>query len=397
MNKLKKAFCILLTLILIFTFQPIAFAGEANTELKFDKNGEFTILHLTDWHCAYPLPAVHKQLVLEAIAAAKPDFVVLGGDLSEAAPEDQPAAIKEICEILVDAKLPFVITFGNHDYMHDYTIDEMFAFYKEYGGEYFIGTDEKPELFGCGTCSLPVYSNDGSRVAYNIYCFDSGDRTIEDGENKGYDSVHADQIEWYKEKAEELKNENGGQYLPAVVFQHIIVQEIYDKLFPATDKTDGSGVMKYEGKQFQMKPFPNLSNIKKGYTFEHPCPGYHNYGQLDAMSKNGDVRAIFCGHDHYNSFEVEINGVDIVNTPSIKPHILLRKINWGPRVITLHEDGGYESLVLMACMLAENEDSQLVEVGAVSRTELFIVKVWKGLVDNSLKFWEKVTDKLYDF
>ncbi len=169
MNKLKKAFCILLTLILIFTFQPIAFAGEANTELKFDKNGEFTILHLTDWHCAYPLPAVHKQLVLEAIAAAKPDFVVLGGDLSEAAPEDQPAAIKEICEILVDAKLPFVITFGNHDYMHDYTIDEMFAFYKEYGGEYFIGTDEKPELFGCGTCSLPVYSNDGSRVAYNIY------------------------------------------------------------------------------------------------------------------------------------------------------------------------------------------------------------------------------------
>lgn len=46
---------------------------------------------------------------------------------------------------------------------------------------------------------------------------------------------------------------------------------------------------------------------------------------------------------------------------------------------------------------AENEGSQLVEVGAVSRTELFIVKVWKGLVDNSLKFWEKVTDKMYDF
>ena len=32
------------------------------------------------------------------------------------------------------------------------------------------------------------------------------------------------------------------------------------------------------------------------------------------MSRNGDVRAVFCGHDHYNSFTVEIDGVDIVAT-----------------------------------------------------------------------------------
>ena len=33
------------------------------------------------------------------------------------------------------------------------------------------------------------------------------------------------------------------------------------------------------------------------------------------MSRNGDVRAVFCGHDHYNSFTVEIDGVDIVAAP----------------------------------------------------------------------------------
>ena len=394
MKLLKKAIlCLLTAIFLLSALTPICFAKSADSCLRFDQNGEFKILHLTDWHCDYPLPAVHKTLVLESIAEADPDLVVLGGDLSEASTEDQPAAIKEICEIFVQAEIPFVITFGNHDYMHGYTIDEMFAFYKEYGGEYFIGTDEDPALFGCGTCSIPVYSNDGSNIAYNIYCFDSGDSV----EGKGYDSVHPDQIEWYQSKAEELKKANGGNYVPSVVFQHIIVQEIYDKLFPVAKKLDFTGLREYDGITYKLKAIPNLSNIRDGYIFEKPCPGYYNHGQLDAMSKNGDVRAIFCGHDHYNSFTVEIDGVDIVNTPSVKPHILLRKINWGPRVITLHEDGACESRVITACELAEKDGSNLVSSGGVSRIELFIVKIWKAFADVSMSFWKKVTGITYKF
>ena len=51
----------------------------------------------------------------------------------------------------------------------------------------------------------------------------------------------------------------------------------------------------------------------------------------------------------------------------------------------------------MACELAQKEDSKLIEVGAVKRTEIVIVKIWKKLVDSSLHLWEKVTDKKYDF
>ncbi len=396
MNSLKKSICIFLALVMLESVATVCFARENVSDLKFNENGEFTVLHLTDWHCDYPLPALHRQLVLESLAEASPDLVVLGGDLSEAANEDQPAAIKEICEIFVEAKIPFLITFGNHDYMHGYSIDEMFSLYREYGGEYFISTDENPDLFGCGTCSIPVYSNDGSRVAYNIYCFDSGDRTVEDGEDKGYDSVHTDQVEWYKAKAEELKNANGGEYVPAVVFQHIIVQEIYDKLFPVAGNYD-SGDRKYDGISYDLLPVPNLSNIKDGYIFEKPCPGYYNYGELDAMSKNGDVRAIFCGHDHYNSFTVEIDGVDIVNTPSVKPHIFLRKINWGSRVITLHEDGGYESKVILGIDLAEKNGSQICSAGNITHTEIAAVKVWKVFADVSLYFWKALTGLIFSF
>ena len=145
-----------------------------------------------------------------------------------------------------------------------------------------------------------------------------------------------------------------------------------------------------------MTPLPNLSSIKDGYIFEKPCPGYYNYGQLDAMSKNGDVRAIFCGHDHYNSFTVEIDGVDIVNTPSIKPHIFLRKINWGSRIITLHEDGAYESRVLTACELTEKDDSQIAKAGGITRLELALVKIWKVFADAFLIFWKAVTGIIYN-
>ena len=388
----KTIICILVALLLVSAIPTVCFAQNKAPLLSFDQNGDFTILHMSDWHCDYPLPAVHRQLVLESLAEAKPDLVVLGGDLSEAANEDQPAAIKEICDIFVEAKMPFVITFGNHDYMHGYTIDEMFAFYKEYGGAYFIGVDEVPDLFGCGTCSIPVYVNDGSCVAYNIYCFDSGDSVA----GKGYDSVHADQIEWYRSKAEDLKVANGGEYVPSVVFQHIIVQEIYDKLFRTANEKLSVGVREYETVTYDLTPIPNLSNIKDGYIFEKPCPGYYNYGQLDAMSKNGDVRAIFCGHDHYNSFTVDIDGVDIVNTPSIKPHIFLRKINWGSRIITLHEDGAYESKVLLAIDLAEKDGSKIVSAGGVSRVEIAAVKVWKAFADVSLSFWKRVTGITYN-
>ena len=131
---LKKTISLVLVLLMAFTAGRNAFAagGASVRRLQFDENGDFTILHLTDWHCDYPMPAVHRQLVLESIAEAKPDLVVLGGDLSEAAHEDQPAAIKEICDIFVQAEIPFVITFGNHDYMHGYEIDEIKEFFEKF-------------------------------------------------------------------------------------------------------------------------------------------------------------------------------------------------------------------------------------------------------------------------
>ena len=388
----KRVLCVFAAVVTAFACSAAACAKETDTHLTFDQNGNFEILHLTDWHTVYPMPQAQKQYVKEALNAAAPDLVILGGDMSEASEADQPAAVKEICDLLIEADVPFAITFGNHDYLHNLSIDAMFALYKQYGGAYCLSEDEDPALSGCGTCSIPVYTHGGSRIAYSIYCFDSGCEVP-----GGYDAVRPDQIGWYQRRAEGLKQACGGQYVPSVVFQHIIVQEIYDAIWPVAKESDRLNVMRYDGKAYKKKAIPNISRVRDGYIMEHPCPGYYNHGELDAMRANGDVRAIFCGHDHTNSFTVEIGGIDIVNTPSVKPHTLFKKLNWGGRVITLHEDGAYESRVLPGYVLAERPGSVILSSGALSRAELAFTKVWKALVDVSVPVWSRIAERIYRF
>ncbi len=64
----------------------------------------------------------------------------------------------------------------------------------------------------------------------------------------------------------------------------------------------------------------------------------------------------------------------------------------------LHERCGTcndENRVLMACELAQKDGSQLVSVGAASKAEIFIVKIWKILVDTSLPLWSCLTGLIY--
>ena len=60
-------------------------------------------------------------------------------------------------------------------------------------------------------------------------------------------------------KAQALKEENGGEYVPSVAFQHIIVQEIYDKL-RSEDPDHHHGTF-------------NISHINtgSGYSDAHAC------------------------------------------------------------------------------------------------------------------------------
>ena len=363
---MKKVIAVVLSMLLVFCNSAVAFAaipGE-NDVLKFDENGDFKIFNICDIQDDFPINKTIVAFIKDMIRIHKPDIVVLGGDNSTASKETKADAIKELCEIFVDSKTYFTFVFGNHDDEQGVSREELFKMYKLYGGKYCLAYDAVPELSGVGTHNLTVKSSDGKKIAYNLYMFDSNTYVYdEEGNELGYDCVHADQIEWYKNTAAALKTANGGETVKAMAFQHIIVQEINEMMFYESPFSLGVTTRNYDGQSYTYLPF--VHNIKDGFLLEAPCPGYYNYGQFDAFVETGDVVATFSGHDHLNSFTVEKDGVDIVNTPGCTFGSYGDPATRGIRMLTINEKDTsvYKSEMLTVSDYVLNGGEYLTEFG----------------------------------
>ncbi len=49
----------------------------------------------------------------------------------------------------------------------------------------------------------------------------------------------------------------------------------------------------------------------EGFMKESPADPMENSGEFEAMTEKGDVKGIYFGHDHINSFNGKVNGVDL--------------------------------------------------------------------------------------
>lgn len=315
---MKKFISILVAATMIFPMFALgASAKKSEPSLRFNSNGKFRILQLADLQDNAVLNPVAKDFIKAAIEKTQPDLIVLTGDnfagyatgtnvfhgIDKALARK---AIDEYMSILEKYGIPVTMVPGNHDDDDiKLTKEEELEMYQKY--DCFIGYDDVPEMYGCGTHNLPIYSSKNAyKLAYNIWMFDSN---TYDEELGGYDYVHDDQVEWYVNKSNELKAANGGQPVPSMVFQHIIVKEIFDTLVECPEGTPNS--MPHDGKFYKF----NDDYYKTGNFKEWPCPGTRDGKQFNAMVEQGDVVAMFFGHDHNNSFEINYKGIDIVATP----------------------------------------------------------------------------------
>ena len=307
--------------------------NEIDKIIKFNSQGKLKILHITDTH----LKSNHNfdptiWLVEKACDIEKPDIVMLTGDivLNCDNAEDTKKMINALMNIFDSRSIPVAITFGNHDSEQGaMSREDLMAYYNTFSCS--VSFDDGDSLSGCGTYNIPVLSSDGEKVKFNLWVFDSGDYD----DNGRYSCVKTDQIEWYKKTSDKLKSENNGEAVNSLVFQHIIVGEIYDVL----KKTDSWKPFAYKHLYNEDEYYmfdPDRTNY--GTIREYPCPGYNNYGQFDAMVEQGDVLAMFTGHDHTNAFAVEHKGIDIVNSLSTRYIGLFHSTQCGYRVIEIDEN-----------------------------------------------------------
>ncbi len=380
---MKKILSIVLSVVMIFASATVSFASVSgdNDVLRFDENGEFRIFNICDIQDNYPLHKTAKQFITDMIEIYDPDIVILGGDNTVASAETKAAAIEELCNIFIETDTYFTLVFGNHDDEQGVSREELLALYQQYGGEYCLAYDADPELTGVGTHNLTVKSSDGNSIAYNLYMFDSNSYTYdEDGNRLGYDAVHEDQIEWYKNTSAAVKDANNGNTVHAMAFQHIVVQEAFEELFIESPVNLGPLTLNFDQKSYTYLPF--VRDIKDGFVLEAPCPGYYNYGQLDAFAETGDVVAVFSGHDHPNTYTVNKKGVDIVNTPGASFESYGDNSVRGLRLITINESNtvDYTTEVLTVSDYILNGGEHLLEFGEITMADAVMGKIQKILM-----------------
>lgn len=307
---------------------------ETDKTIRFNSDGKLKILHIADPHLANDKHFDSSIWVIaEACDVEKPDLVVLTGDNTK--PYEDPAETKKIINSLMNIfesrNIPVAVTFGNHDSeAGPMTRADIMEYYKTFSC--VITADEADTFKNCATFNIPVLSSDSDKVKFNVWVFDSGD--YDEDEPRHYDRVRTEQIEWYKETSAKLKKENGGETVNSVVFQHIIVPEVYDVLKKVDSKKPFAIKHIYNENEYYMF---DSEQTNYGTLNEKPCPGYYNDGQFETLVENGDVLAMFTGHDHTNAFGVRNQNIDIYTSPMTRYKGLAYTTQYGYRVVEIDE------------------------------------------------------------
>ena len=292
-------------------------------ELKF-KDGKFVIMQVSDAQDLHWVRPTMIRMLNTAYDMIKPDFIALTGDnilgnhLCDARFGSRKVvtdvqgeraimekAIDKLCAPIEKRRIPFAMIFGNHDDMNNITKQEQADIFKKYSSN--IPYDSG-DCYDCSTYNIPIMSSDGSKVAFNLWMFDSA---WQDKETKEcHCAVTKGAVDWYKQKSAELKVANGGKPVPSFLFQHIPIKEEMELIEECPIWKEGAAPGP-DGKFFRLKPGKNI----RGEIGEYPCVCDEDNGEFDAMLKGGDVKAMIFGHDHMNSFEAPYKGIDFIQTP----------------------------------------------------------------------------------
>jgi len=269
-----------------------AFAGQSDTpidrSLRCGPGGTFRILAISDLHYT-PQPDTHGIALTERlIDTDKPGLVVVNGDCISGKScetiDGLRAAIAHVAAAMESKRVPWAITFGNHDQEHlpktGVDKDAVLAIYSSY--PHNINGGYQHGLTGGGNKTLMIWDSAGREPVYCVWLIDSNEY-FQDGKNRSYDWIHADQIDWYRQSSVEMEKRYGMK-IPGLMFFHIPLPE-----------------------------FNEMVNTVKiiGSRQEPEAPPPVNSGMFAAIVDRGDVRGVYCGHDHVNNYVGRWRGIEL--------------------------------------------------------------------------------------
>ena len=283
------------------------------------KDGKLKVMQISDLQDTKNTSVDTLRFVDDAIAEVRPDLIIVTGDQldvvglwgkGEKAEKNVAVAIRRLFSAIEKHNVPYVLTFGNHD--RETGVSNEFQAKVYASLENCICFDDvndgRPDV---GTFNVPVRSTDGKSIPLNFFVMDTHSKT----KGVGFEGVNDAQLDWYRKTGEELKAENGGEIVPSMVFQHIPVSNIMELFEEVPKGTKGSECdFVKDNKRYWI-----LDEDKLFYNYTYGETPSMTLGtkQFDAMKAQGDVFAMYFGHDHYNSFAGKVDGIDLGYCPGM--------------------------------------------------------------------------------
>jgi hypothetical protein len=278
------------------------------TKLQFNPDGKFKIVQFNDTQDDERIDRRTIELMEKVLDSEKPDFVVINGDCITGGCDtelEMKQALNNVASPMEKRKIKWAVTFGNHDEdssgktgMYE---EDMLKFYMDYPCN--MNEPGEKGLSGTGNMNLLIKRSRGNKAAFNLWLLDSGryaPSQIAGQDFSGYphwDWLRFNQINWYYEESKRIEKRYGYK-VPSLVFIHIPLWEHRFMWYGSVDSRTSAS------HELAVKRHGIV-----GERNEAECPGPINSGLFTAMLDRGDVKGVFCGHDHINTYSGNYYGI----------------------------------------------------------------------------------------
>ena len=276
--------------------------------LSFREDGSFRIMMFSDVHGGRGFAAEETHAAVEAlVAAANPDLVIIAGDICgpgyihAETTDDVRFVLDHVTEPMERRGIPWAHVFGNHDDNYGVPNAAQMPIYESY--PHCLSKAGPDNIDGVGNYFLPIFDNAGNDVLFGVWGLDSNHSMPEFFEEYGipektqffqsspaasgdYDGPRISQVFWYWQMSQLLEAQFGHK-VPSLMYMHIPTPE--------------HALVTLHKNRLKFK----------GYHLEEVACHTLNSGLFTACVQRGDVKAIFCGHEHENNFSTEYFGIKL--------------------------------------------------------------------------------------
>lgn len=298
--------------------------------IKKKTNSDFTVMMFTDTHLNGDEDNDNMTIkhLVENITKEKPDLVIFGGDNISSGFSKKRT--KEFTEIMEKLGVYWAAVLGNHDGEGAFAFSRQEIIELYASCEHSLVRTGEADIDGYGNFTINILNSDDT-IKEVFYLMDSGDYMTKEiikqynvTDKDLYDGVKRSQVEWYKNKHDELKSEFGE-------FKSITVMHI---------------------PPYQTRAAAETGEFPYGEKREEICSSGFDSGLFNAMKEKGSAQAVYYGHDHINDMGVVYDGILLSYIQSacygsynMKTSFDSPESEWlqGCTVLNIKENGEYEA------------------------------------------------------